>query len=67
MAAQLAPDDPLSARTLVLSIYALMVGTMQLARAVTDRQLADDLLDQGIRNALTLLDGIPHRWTGRAS
>ncbi|MGH8920598.1 MAG: TetR/AcrR family transcriptional regulator, partial [Actinomycetes bacterium] len=35
LAARLAPDDPLSARTPALSVYALMVGTMQLARAVT--------------------------------
>ncbi len=56
MAARLAPDDPLSVRTTMLSVYAMMVGTMQLSRAVTDRQLADDLLEQGIRNALAVLD-----------
>ncbi len=64
MAARLAPDDPGSVRTTALSVYALMVGTMQLSRAVTDRQLADDLLDEGIRNALTLLDGIPRHEAG---
>lgn len=56
-AARLAPHDPQSARTTVLSVYALMVGTLQLSRALTDRQLADDLLEQGIRNALAVLDG----------
>ena len=56
-AARLAPSDPQSARTAVLSVYALMVGTLQLSRALTDRQLADDLLEQGIRNALAVLDG----------
>lgn len=56
-AARLAPSDPQSARTTVLSVYALMVGTLQLSRALTDRQLADDLLEQGIRNALAVLDG----------
>ncbi|MFJ8912959.1 TetR/AcrR family transcriptional regulator [Amycolatopsis sp. NPDC102389] len=55
MAARLAPDDPAAARATVLSVYALMIGTLQLSRAVTDRRLADDLLDQGVRNALTLL------------
>ena len=34
----------------------MMVGTLQLSRALADRQLADDLLEQGIRNALTVLD-----------
>ncbi|NKE60202.1 TetR/AcrR family transcriptional regulator [Lentzea sp. PSKA42] len=56
MAARLAPHDPQSARTTILGVYALMVGTLQLSRALTDRQLADDLLEQGIRNALAALD-----------
>jgi TetR/AcrR family transcriptional regulator, transcriptional repressor for nem operon len=56
IAARLTPHDPHSARTTVLGVYALMVGTLQLSRALTDRQLADDLLEQGIRNALTALN-----------
>ncbi len=56
IAARLAPQDPPSARVKTLGIYALMVGTLQLARAVTDRQLSDDILEQGIRNALMALD-----------
>ena len=32
-----------------------MVGTLQLSRALADRQLADEVLEQGIQNALTLL------------
>lgn len=58
ISARLAPKDPLSARTTTLSVYAMMVGTLQLSRAVTDRQLADDLLEQGIRNALAIFDGV---------
>jgi len=59
-ATRLTPEDPASARTTVLSVYALMVGTLQLSRALTDRGLADELLEQGIRNALALLDqGVP--------
>ena len=54
-AARVAPDDPQSVRVQALSIYALMVGTLQLSRALVDRQLADALLEQGIRSALTLL------------
>jgi TetR/AcrR family transcriptional repressor of nem operon len=57
IAARLAPHDPPSARTKILSVYALMIGTLQLSRALADRQLADDLLEQGIRNALAVLEG----------
>ncbi len=59
MAARMAPGDPLSVRTRTLSAYAMMAGTLQLSRALADRQLSDDLLEQGIRNALTLL-GVEH-------
>jgi AcrR family transcriptional regulator len=58
IATQLAPHDPRSARVAVLSVYALMVGTLQLARALADRNLSDQLLDQGIQNAVTVLNGI---------
>ncbi|MDP4500900.1 TetR/AcrR family transcriptional regulator [Nonomuraea turcica] len=54
--ARLAPHDPQSARVKTLTIYAGMVGTLQLSRALADRQLADAVLEQGIQNALTLLD-----------
>ena len=39
-----------------LSVFALMVGTLQLSRALADKQLADEVLEQGLQNALTLLD-----------
>ena len=55
VAARLAPDDPQSARVKTLSVFAMMVGTLQLSRALADRQLADAVLDQGIHNALALL------------
>jgi hypothetical protein len=32
-----------------------MTGTLQLSRALADRQLADQVLDQGIQSVLTLL------------
>jgi hypothetical protein len=38
-----------------LSVFALIAGTLQLSRALADRQLADEVLDQGIQNALVLL------------
>ena len=55
IAARLAPDDPQSARVKTLSVFAMMVGTLQLSRALADRQLADAVLEQGIQNALALL------------
>lgn len=60
IAARLAPHDPPSARVKTLGVYALMVGTLQLSRAIADRQLSDDLLEQGIRNAFAAL-GLPQR------
>jgi AcrR family transcriptional regulator len=55
IAAHLAPEDPRSARVKTLSVYAGMAGTLQLARALADRQLSDAVLEQGIDNALSLL------------
>lgn len=62
VAARVAPQDPRSARVQAFSIYALMVGTLQLSRALVDRQLADVVLEQGIQNALTLLGTEGRRW-----
>ena len=56
MAARLAPDDPQSARVKALTVFGMMVGTMQLSRALADRQLANAVLEQGVTNALALLD-----------
>lgn len=33
-----------------------MIGTSQLSRALADRQLADQVLEQGVQNALALAD-----------
>jgi AcrR family transcriptional regulator len=55
IAARLAPGDPPSARAKTLSVFALMIGTLQLSRALADKQLADEVLEQGLQNALTLL------------
>jgi len=56
-ASLLAPDDPPSARGQTLILFALLIGTLQLSRALSDRQLADEMLAQGIDNALALLPG----------
>ena len=55
IAARLAPDDPQSARVKTLSIFAMMVGTLQLSRSLADRKLADAVLQQGLQNVLALL------------
>ena len=56
MAAQLSPDDPQSALVKALTVFGMMVGTMQLSRALADRRLADAILEQGVQNVLALLD-----------
>ena len=55
VAARLESDDPNWARMKTLSVFALMVGALQVSRAIADRQLADEVLEQGIHNALALL------------
>ncbi|KPI26707.1 transcriptional regulator, TetR family [Actinobacteria bacterium OV320] len=59
-ATRLAPHDPPSARLKSLSLLGMMAGTLQLSRALTDRRLADQLLEQGIHNALALLAAEQH-------
>ena len=56
IAARLDPTDAEAARTDALTIFGLMVGTLQLARALTDRDLSDQLLARGAETALRLLD-----------
>ena len=57
IACRLAPDDPPSARATTLSLFAMLIGTLQLSRALADRQLADEVLERGVENALALLAG----------
>jgi TetR/AcrR family transcriptional repressor of nem operon len=56
IAARLDPTDPDAARTDALALFGMMIGTLQLARALTDRDLSDQLLAQGVETALKLLD-----------
>ena len=56
IAEHLSPHDPSAARTRAIGLFTLLVATLQLARAVSDRKLSDDILESGIRNAQTLLD-----------
>ena len=56
IAARLDPTDAEAARTDALTLLGLMVGTLQLSRALTDRDLSDQLLERGVETALKLLD-----------
>lgn len=55
IAALVGESDSRVARAKALSIFASMVGTLQVARALADEDLADDVLACGIENAMTLL------------
>jgi TetR/AcrR family transcriptional repressor of nem operon len=39
-----------------LTLFGFMIGTLQVARALTDRDLSDQLLARGVETALKLLD-----------
>jgi TetR/AcrR family transcriptional repressor of nem operon len=56
IASRLDPTDAEAARTDALTLFGLMLGTLQLARALTDRDLSDQLLARGVETALKLLD-----------
>ena len=56
IASRLDPTDPEAARTDALTLFGLMLGTLQLARALTDRDLSDQLLARGVETAMKLLD-----------
>ena len=56
IASRLDQADVDGARADALTIFGLMVGTLQLARALTDRHLSDQLLARGEETALKLLD-----------
>ena len=56
IASRLDRTDAEATRAGALTIFGLMVGTLQLARALTDRHLSDQLLARGVETALKLLD-----------
>ena len=56
IASRLDPTDAEAARTDALTVFGLMVGTLQLARALTDRDMSDRLLARGVETALRLLE-----------
>ena len=56
IASRLDPTHAEAARTDALTLFGLMLGTLQLARALTDRDLSDQLLDRGVETAIKLLN-----------
>ena len=56
IATRLDPTDAEAARTDALTLFGLMLGTLQLARALTDRDLSDQLLARGVEKAMKLLN-----------
>jgi TetR/AcrR family transcriptional repressor of nem operon len=56
IASRLDPTDAEAARPDALTIFGMMIGTLQLARALTDRDLSDQLLARSVETALKLLD-----------
>jgi TetR/AcrR family transcriptional repressor of nem operon len=55
IATRLAPGDPESAHGRALILFTMIIGTLQLSRAVTDRELSDEALAHGLDLALTFL------------
>jgi TetR/AcrR family transcriptional repressor of nem operon len=55
IAARLDSTDADAARIDALTLLGLMLGTLQLSRAMTDRDLSDQLLERGVETALKLL------------
>lgn len=53
---RLAPDDPASVRDQTLSLFALLIGTLQISRSLADPGFADGVLEAGIQQALALID-----------
>lgn len=56
VARHLCPQDPSKARARALGLFTLLVATLQLARAVSNPDLSDEILASGIANAQVLLE-----------
>jgi TetR/AcrR family transcriptional regulator, transcriptional repressor for nem operon len=54
IAAQIGEGSPRARRKTAIAVYGMMVGTLQLARAVNDERLSDEILEGGVSAAVTL-------------
>jgi TetR/AcrR family transcriptional regulator, transcriptional repressor for nem operon len=57
IAAQLQAGSAGERRRNALAIYGMMVGSLQLARAVNDKSFSDEILESAVSAALALADG----------
>lgn len=57
MAEQMPSGSAAQRRRRAMSAYATMVGALQLSRAVSDRQLSEEILENAVEAALTLAKG----------
>ena len=57
MAAQMSEGTPAERRRRAIAAYATMVGALQLSRAVSDRQLSEEILENAVEAALALAKG----------
>jgi len=57
MAAQMPDGTPAERRRRAIAAYATMVGALQLSRAVSDRQLSEEILENAVDAALALAKG----------
>ena len=57
IAAQASGGSPRTRRKTAIAVYGMMVGTLQLARAVNDKRLSDEILEGGLTAALKLAGG----------
>lgn len=55
IATRLSPRRPDAARARAIGLYTLLVGTLQLARALDDEQLSGEVLQSGVENAAAFL------------
>ena len=55
IASRLDPTDVEAARADALALFGFMLGTLQLARALADRDLSNQLLARGVETAMKLL------------
>jgi TetR/AcrR family transcriptional repressor of nem operon len=56
IASRLGPTDAEAARTDALTLFGMMIGTLQLARALTDRDLSDQLLARSVETPVKMLN-----------
>jgi NAD(P)-dependent dehydrogenase (short-subunit alcohol dehydrogenase family)/AcrR family transcriptional regulator len=56
IASHLAPDDPGTAHGLAINVLSLIVGTLQLSRAMTDHELSIEVLEKGLECVVSLIN-----------